>query len=96
MPRIVGEVGVHLKDVIVPALQRPFEPGDVGGSETELSLAMHRMDARVGAGRLVGHDTGTVRRVVVHDQDFDPIVLRQHLRHELRQGRRLVVGGNDD
>ena len=30
--RIVTEIGIHLKDIVVLMLQRPLESGDVGGA----------------------------------------------------------------
>jgi hypothetical protein len=92
----VREVRVHLDERLVVAFERPAIAGDVGGSQTHLPRAMHRVDALVPAGQLVDDAPGPVRRVVVHDQH----VRRGHrgvdLREQLRDVLGLVVGRNDD
>ena len=96
MARVVGEVGVHLEHVLVVALQRPLEPGDVGRAKAHLARAMEDVDSGVGARELIGDHAGPVGRVVVDDQHVEPRVLLQNLRHDLGQVHRFVVRRDDD
>src|SRR5690606_32013974 len=47
MRRIVGEVRVHLEEVLVAALEAPAEALEVGGAEPELASPVEDVDARV-------------------------------------------------
>src|SRR6266540_2906901 len=49
------------------------------------------MKARIGARHLIGDLPRAVRRGVIDDEHLEPRILRQHLRHNLREVRRLVV-----
>ena len=31
---VMGEIRIHLEDVVIPVFQRPFESGDIGRSES--------------------------------------------------------------
>ena len=93
---IVREVSVHLEEVVVAALESPTKRGPVGRAESQLLLPVQHVDPGVGPGELVGDAAGPVLGVVVHDQHVDPRVLRQDLRQEIGEVRRLVVRRNDD
>ena len=103
---VVREVGVHLEDVVVAPLQRPFESGDVGGAQPQLALALHQMQAAFHvAFHQAFHDVGrAVGAAVVDDEHFEAglaAVLHRGFqsRHGADDGFRvffLVVGGYDD
>ena len=46
---------------------------------------MQHVHPRTGAGQLIGQLPRAVRRAVVHDEHLEPRILRQHLRHKLRE-----------
>ena len=37
---IMGEIGIHLKDIVVGACQRPSEPEDIGCSQPQLPFSL--------------------------------------------------------
>lgn len=67
--RAVGAVSIEFDDDVVVPLERPPEPGDVGGSEALLALAVHDVDLGILGGDPVGELPRAVRAVVVGDQD---------------------------
>ncbi len=66
---LVGAVGVHLDEDVVPALQAPGERADVGDTEPRLGPAVQDVHARVAGGELVRQLARAVRALVVDDQD---------------------------
>ena len=96
MRRVVGEVGVHLEEHVVPALQTPSESRDVSGSESELPFTVYHVCACVCAGELLGDSSGSVRRGIIDDQYLEPWILREHQGNETWNVLRLVVGRDYD
>ncbi len=94
--RLVGAVGVHLHEHVVPGVQAPPEPRDVRGTQTLLPGPVQHVHARVGGGRGVGEVTGPVRARVVHDEHVRVRDRGAQARERARQGQRLVVRGHDD
>ena len=92
----MGEVRVHLEDVGVLPLQGPPEPGDVSGAEPALPVPVQHVHPGLPLGYRLGQLARAVRGIVVHDQDLEPRVLAQHLGHEVRDVRSLVVRRDDD
>ena len=91
------EVGVHLEDVLVVALQRPFETGDVGGAQSELPLSL--MDEQSVA-ELCCHEPlhdgcGAVGRPVVNDQYMETFLQPEDGPDDFLDVLLLVVGGYD-
>jgi hypothetical protein len=80
-------VRVHLDDHVVTALQRPAEPRDVGLAQACLVGPVHHLHVRVGLGQLVGQVTGSVRAVVVHDQQ---VRRRQRRSYPARDGLQVL------
>src|SRR5204863_8553749 len=93
---VVGEIGVHLEHRLVVALERPPKARHVRGSEAQFSRAVHHVHPWVGRGELVGERAGSVRGVVVHDQNVSRKILGEDPAQELDQVLPLVVGRNDD
>ena len=60
--RVVGEIGIHLEDVVIPVVQGPAETGQVRGSQPLLPAAFEQvqplrelgLEALDDAGRAVG------------------------------------------
>ena len=75
----MGEVCIHLEDVVVSLLDRPFEAGDVGRSESLLSRALYHEEA-LGKLRLESlHDPGSsVGGTVLDDEDVEMAFERKH------------------
>jgi hypothetical protein len=67
--RLVGAVGVHLDEHVVPALKCPAETGDVCGTQTLFAQPVQYMHSGIFGGNGVRQLSGTVRAVVIHDQD---------------------------
>ena len=66
---LVGAVGVHLADHVVPGGERPREAGEVRRAQPLLAVAVQDRDGGVLGGQAFGDLPGPVRRAVVHDQD---------------------------
>ena len=65
----MGEVGVHLDDILIVTLERPLETGDVGSAKTELPGAFHQMNAlRILLNKPLHYRGSAVGRVVIDDQ----------------------------
>ncbi len=92
----MGEIGIHLEQAVVPPLEPPPEPGQVGSSQPLLGRSMQNLDAGIGPGKLIRHGPGTVGRVVVHDEHFEPLVLGEYMRKDGGQVFLLVIGGQYD
>src|SRR4051812_25719124 len=65
---LVGAVGVHLTDHVVPGLEGDPEAMAVRRAEAALLRPMDHLDSRVAGGQLVGQLPGAVRGVVVDDE----------------------------
>src|SRR3954470_197092 len=66
---VVGEVGVHLEDVVRRGGEREPEARDVRAGEASLRRPVQDMDAPVRRGERVGDVPRSVRGAVVDDQD---------------------------
>ena len=92
----MGEVGVHLEDVVVALREGILEAGEVGGAEPQLARTVQDVDpAGARALQLVGDLPGPIRRVVVDDQHGE-IALGENRADQVGQILALVVGGNND
>ena len=94
--RVMRKVGVHLDHELRSLGEGDAEAVQVGGTQALLGAAVADADPRIGRGEGVGELPGTVRGVVVHDQQRgvgqgSP----DRLRHRW-QVLDLVVGGKDN
>ena len=91
------EIGVHLKDVIVMMFQRPFETGDVGGSQPQLAFAFYHEQA-FGEFLLQSSDNGgsTVRRTVFDNKDMEYFFQGENGADDIFDVLPFVVCGNDN
>src|SRR5699024_3336470 len=71
--RGVGAVGVHLAENLITVLDAPLETGQVGPTEAALTFAVQHVDAGVVFGHLIRQLPGTVRRVVVDNEEIDTL-----------------------
>ena len=94
---VVGEIGIHLADEIVPLRQREPKTGDVGRTQTLLACALHQVQP-IRKGGLSGTDffTGAVGRTVVHDQERRTFRKRHDQFDDRVDVLRFVVGRRDD
>ena len=95
-PGIVRKVRIHLENQIVTTIERPPETRQIGLPQSRLSGTVEDMDAGRGRRELVRQLTGTVRRVIVHDQNFKARILTENGRHDEREIDPLVIGRDDD
>ncbi len=67
----MGEIRVHLDDQVSALLDGIGKTGDIGRTQSQLASPVQDVYAfRVPFDQIVGDLAGTVRRVVIHDQDF--------------------------
>ena len=92
----MAAVGIHLEQVVVIAGEPPGEALDVGGAEAELARPVHHVDAGLVGGEVVEERAGTVRRVVVDEQQIRRGQRNQEALRDVLDVIALVVGGNDD
>ena len=95
--RIVGEVGIHLEDIVIVALQRPAESGHVGRSKAELAAPFDQVQPlRELLLQVLDRSGGAVRRAVVDDQDVIAAFQVEDGPDDLGDVLDLVVGRDDD
>ncbi len=93
----MGEVGVHRDGEVGALRNRSAEPGDVGGAEAELALAVDHLDAPVVLRRQpVGDLAGAVGGGVVDDDHADVYGLGEQPLDERRDVLSFVIGWDDD
>src|SRR5262245_20121012 len=93
---VVGEVGVHLEDVLGPLIERVAEAVAVGRTQPQLARSLEQMDARRGGHPLLHDRGGAVGRVVVDDEDVQVEGQRHQSVEQRRNVLAFVVGGDDD
>ena len=93
----MGEVCIHLENVVVSLLDRPLETGDVGRSKPLLSRALYHEEA-LGKLRLESlHDPGSsVGGTVLDDEDVEMAFERKHFADDPFDVFLFVVGGDND
>ena len=94
----MAEVGVHLENVFVVALKRPFESFDVCRSQTQLSATLEQMKSAV---ELLAHQflhlrCRSVGRAVVDDEYVEFLFQSEHCSDNLLNVLYLVVCRDDD
>ena len=94
--RIVAEVGIHLKHILIVVLQRPFESCDVGSAKSELAGAFEDEQT---VGKLIGNKTlhdgsGAVRTSVVNHKNVETLVKTEDSPDDFLDVLLLVVSGD--
>src|SRR5262249_38265587 len=92
---VVRKVRVHLEQPVVLTFESPGKTSQVGAAQAFLLCPVEYVDAWVQSREVRRQPTGAVRRVVVHDQDFETRVLLQDPRYDLGQVLALVIGGQN-
>ena len=91
----MGEIGIHLENIVVAALQGPFESGEIGGAEPELAAALDKVEP---GGELLlqalHHGSGAVGGAVVDDQYLESVLQPEDGADNLFRIFDLVVGRN--
>ena len=93
---VVGKIGIHLKDVAVVALQRPFETGNIRCAQTQLSSPFNHVE--VWKFLLQPFDDGccAVGRIVLDDEDVKVLLQREDTTDDVLDVFLLVIGRYDD
>ena len=92
----MGAVGVHLHHDVKALLQGPAEASQIGGPEAFLAESMHHVDQWISRSEFLGQIAGSVRRVVVHNENLGGVHAGTYPIHNRRDGVDFVEGGNDD
>ena len=94
---IVAEVGVHLKHILIVALQSPTESGDIRRAQAQLAAALHQKQP---AGKLLRHQTfhnagSAVWRTVVDDEYVKRLLQAKHRPDDLLDVLLFIISGYD-
>ena len=93
----MAEVGIHFEYIFIVAVQRPFESGYVGRTQSQLSLTLHHKQA---VGKLplqVFYDSGsTVGRTVFDNKYMESVLQGKNSTDDILDIFPFVVGGDDD
>ena len=95
---VMTEVGVHLEDVLIIALERPFETSDIGGAQSLFATALNQEEA---VGELVAlqpfHDVGrTVGTAVVNYKNMEAFLQAKDGADNLLHVLLLVIRGDNN
>ena len=95
---VVAEVGVHLEDVLIIALERPFEASDIGCAQSLFATALNQEEA---VGKLVAlqpfHDVGrTVGTAVVNYKNMEAFLQAKDGADNLLHVLLLVIRGDNN
>ena len=96
--RIVTEVGIHLEDVVVVALQCPLEPGDISRSQTEFATPFDdkKTVAELSSHQSTNYRSCSVGRAIVNDKDMETLVQGEYRTDYFLDILLLIVGWNDN
>ena len=95
--RIVGEVGIHLEDILIVALQGPLEAGDVSRAKTQLACPLYHEQAVTKLRHERFHDVGgAVGAVVVDNQNIERHRQVKDIADNLLDVLFLLVSRDDD
>ena len=94
---VVTEVGIHLEDIAIVSLYRPFETCDIGGAKPQFTRTLNDKKA---AGEFGIHQSvydlcGAVGASVVDDQDMETLLKRKHSPYDFLYVFLLVICRND-
>ena len=71
----MGEICVHLDDIIGIEINRLFESCSIGGPQSFFVASMEDVHARIFIGELVREFSCAIGRMVVYDEDFECWIL---------------------
>ena len=95
--RVVGEIGIHLKDIVVSLFQGPAEAGEVGGAQSQFAAALYHVQRFGGRCLDLFHDGGgAIGGSVVNDQYVELARKGENSGNDVPDVLLLVVSGNDD
>ena len=91
------EIGIHLKDILVVALQGPFETGDIRRAKTELPTALQDKQAVTEfiVDQLLDNGCRSVGGAIVDDEDMKTFGQAEYGSDNLLDVFLLVVCRND-
>ena len=94
----MAEVGIHLEDVSIIALQRPLESGNIGSAQTQFTAPFQQEQpvAELPVHQSLHNLCRAVGRTVVNDQDMKLLFQSEHGPDNLLDVLLLVVGGDDN
>src|SRR6266566_881473 len=91
---VMRKVGIHLECGIISTLNGIFKPCNVGGAKTEFTGAVQYVDLRILCMNLVGELAGTIRRVIVNNQNIGSGRKRKYLLKQRAQIIKFVIRRN--
>ena len=95
--RVVTEVGVHLEDVLVVALQCPLKAGNVSRAQSQFAATLHQVQL---SAKLIGHQTThngscTIRRSIVDHQYMETLLQPEYRAYDFLDILLLIIGWYD-
>ena len=96
--RVVTKVGVHLKYVLVVALQSPLKAGNVSRAQTQFAATLHQVQL---SAKLIGYQTThngsrTVGRSIVDHQYMETLLQPEYRANNLLDILLLIIGWYDN
>ena len=94
----MAEVGIHFENVVILMFYGPFESGNVGSTQTQLTLALYHKEAVGELGLHMANDVGcAVGRVVLDDEDVEIFLEGEHRTDNVLDVLLFIIGWyNDD
>ena len=93
----MGEVAVHLEDVIKSSFEGPFEPGDVGSAEAQFAASPHEVDpAWVLLLLLCCQFGGAIGRAIIYYEKLKTLRQSAHGIYHAADVFALIVSRYDD
>ena len=93
----MGEVRIHLKDIVISVLQGPGKAREISRSQPQFSAAFQQVQ---GVGEALLHafhyGCGAVRGTIVNDQYMELAFQIEYGFDDVLDVLPLVIGGNDD
>ena len=90
----MAKVGIHFEHAFIIAFERPLEARHVSGAKSHLAFTTNEMDSRIFVGFGLNKVTRSIRRTVIHHQNFKTFILFQNRRHDEENVLLLIVSRN--
>ena len=93
----MGEIGIHLENILIASLQRPFETVNVCGAQALLARTLFDEKLLSVFVHLPFHQLcGAIWRAVIHYQDIKINRKGEHLFNDANNILLFVIGGYDN
>ena len=91
----VAAVGIHLDQVFKTTFDTPGKTSFIGTGKPRLLFAVQHADSIIRGGECVGHCAGSIRAVVVNNQQLHGWVVLEEVAHRMLEIQSLVIRGHD-